>query len=106
MSDIIDFLEKLGQDATLRNATRSELESALLQSGFDASARAAVLQKSSRELETLLHANSNICCMVARPMREDEDDDAEPDTDKGDSKKDREKPTNMTPQPSVTRRVA
>lgn len=85
--NIIDFLEKMGQDAELRNATDAELEAALKQAGIDGSARAAILWKDQRLLESLLHADTNVCCMIARPMREDEEEEEAEETD-GDQSKD------------------
>ena len=73
MSKIIEFLEQLGQDATLRYATDAELEAALLQAGLSASDRTAILGKDQRLLEALLDAKANICCMVANPKEPDPD---------------------------------
>jgi hypothetical protein len=74
MSDIIDFLVQLGQDAQLRHATRDELERALANTGISAAIRAAIFAGEQRQLETLVGAQSNICCMVAKPGFDDEEE--------------------------------
>jgi hypothetical protein len=74
VSKIIEFLEKLGQDADLRHATTAELNAALMHADIDDSARAVVLQKDQRLLEELLDAGSNVCCMIAMPQTEDDEE--------------------------------
>jgi hypothetical protein len=84
VSKLIEFLEKMGQDATLRHATPAQLADALARSGLEVSACAAILMKDQRLLEALLDANANICCMVARPMKEDdEEEEVEEEGDEG-----------------------
>jgi hypothetical protein len=73
VSKIIEFLEQLGQDATLRYATDAELEAALLQAGLNPADRTAILGKDQRLLEALLDAKANVCCMVANPKEPDPD---------------------------------
>jgi hypothetical protein len=104
--NIIDFLEQLGQDAELRYATREQLEAALIKAGIEPALRTALLRKDQRLLEALLDANANVCCMVARPMREDEDDadDADADTDGG--KNDKTKDGGAKSERAAGRRVA
>ncbi len=95
MSNVIEFLEKMGQDALLRHATPAELDEALIRAGIEPALRAAVLDPDSTLLESLLGANHNIFCAVNVPHEEeeeeredeeegedDEDDDEEDDDDK------------------------
>lgn len=77
MSDVIDFLEKLGQNAHLRHIDGDRLEQELAQAGIDASVRAAVLSADPRRLEELLGASTNLCCLVEEPSREEEEEDDE-----------------------------
>lgn len=75
MTDVIDFLERLGQDATLRQAP---LESALRGvggTGLSVEVRAALVARDQRALETLL-GTRNVCCMVNAPVEEEQE--AEP----------------------------
>jgi hypothetical protein len=82
MSNVIDFLERLGQDAQLRYATNAEIEQALAGAQIDPAVRAAILGEDQLQLEALLGAATNVCCMV-HPA-EEEDDDLEEDDDEDD----------------------
>lgn len=84
MSKVIDLLERLGKDAQLRHASDNEIERALLGAGIDPAIRDAILRRDQRELEMLLGASANVCCMIATPAqeeREDEDDDKRQEDD-------------------------
>jgi hypothetical protein len=85
VSNIIDFLEKLGQDSRLRHATGSEMQDALIEAGIAPVVGAAILADDRRTLEAQLTARSNVCCLIYRPHREkeDEDDDEGPKDDDG-----------------------
>ena len=69
MTDVIDFLERLGQDATLR---RVPLESALYGAGLSNEVRGALARRDQRSLEALLGVN-NVCCLIHTPEEEQED---------------------------------
>ena len=70
MTDVIDFLERLGQDATLR---RVSLESALQSAGMSTELRTALANRDQRSLEVLLGVG-NVCCLVNAPMEEEQKD--------------------------------
>lgn len=70
MTDVIDFLERLGQDAKLR---RAPLETALTGAGLSTEVRAALMARDQRSLEALL-GTSNVCCMINAPVEEEQDD--------------------------------
>lgn len=74
MSNVIDFLERLGQDAQLRHAADGELEQALIRAQIDPAIREAILRRDQQRLESLLGAAPNVCCMIYSPLRDDEDD--------------------------------
>ena len=74
MSNIIDFLERLGKEAQLRRASDRELEQALIGAQIDPEVRAAILARDQRRLESLLGASPNVCCMIHSPLREDDDE--------------------------------
>ena len=92
MSNVIDFLERLGQDADLCGASGEMLEEALRESGIDPALRAALLGNDQRALEALLGARSNVCCLIWKegeePEEEEEEEEEEPEEDgeKGDPK--------------------
>ena len=90
MSNVIDFLQRLGQDAVLRHAPRTELELALAEAGIDPALRMALLAADQPQLESLLGADTNVCCMVAPPKEEEEDEDDLEDEDEDDDEDDDE----------------
>ena len=63
MSNVIAFLEKMGQDAQLRHASRSDVELALAGAQIDSELQAAILAKDQQKLEALL-GSPNVCCMI------------------------------------------
>lgn len=133
MSNVIDFLQKLGQDADLRHAPRTALEVALAEANIDPALREALLGADQRKLETLLGADTNVCAMISPGKKEDdeeededdfeddeddededddEDDDFEDDDDEDededdedDDDEDEEEENSLTPRRSTVRRV-
>jgi hypothetical protein len=84
MTNVIDFLERLGQDARLRYASAEELDRVLIGAQIDPALRAALLGEDQRQLEALLGAATNVCCMVHAP----EDDEEETEDDEGEEEDD------------------
>ena len=72
MSNFMEFLETMGQDAQLRYATSDELEQALMRAQIDPAVRAAVLAGDQRRLEVLLGATANTFCGVLVPEGDEE----------------------------------
>ncbi|TCV94827.1 hypothetical protein EC912_103316 [Luteibacter rhizovicinus] len=58
MSSVVDFLEKLGQDARLRDASPEELERAMAEAQIDEPLRAAILAGDADELRSQLRQHS------------------------------------------------
>ena len=79
MSNVIDFLQKLGQDADLRHAPRTALEVALAEANIDSALREALLGADQRKLETLLGADTNVCAMISPGKKEDDEEEDEDD---------------------------
>jgi hypothetical protein len=77
MSDVIGFLEKWGQNARLRHATRTELAQEIQNAGIDPFVQKVLLEADQRRLEFLVGAQPNVCCMVAVP-KGDEDLEEQP----------------------------
>jgi hypothetical protein len=75
MSNVIDFLERMGQDAQLRHASRSEMELVLMGAQLDPKLQEAILAKDQQWLESLLGRN-NLCC-AQFPGKGDEDEEGE-----------------------------
>jgi hypothetical protein len=74
MSNVIDFFERMGQDAQLRHASQSEVELALAREQIDPELQAAILAKDRQKLEALLDGGS-VCCALFPGKEEDEDED-------------------------------
>lgn len=75
MSNVIDFLERMGQDAHLRQGPQDELELALTSAGIASELQVAIRAGDQAKLEALLgqvplHA-------VFLPGKEEEDDETE-----------------------------
>ncbi len=88
MLNVIDFLERVGEDAELRHASREALEEALRSAGIDPALRAAILGKDPRALEGLLGADANICCTVHQDDEEEETEDDEEEDDEDEDEDD------------------
>jgi hypothetical protein len=90
VSNVIDFLERFGQDAQLRHATGDLLEEAIRNAGLDPELKAAILGKDSRALEKLIGVVPNVCCAVFKEDEEEEEEEDEDDEEEGDDEKDDE----------------
>ncbi len=67
MSDLVDFLERMGGDSQSRLATGSRLEEALTRAGIAPTVRSAVLAGDQLQLESLIGASRNICILINFP---------------------------------------
>jgi hypothetical protein len=72
MTNVIDFLEKMGQDAKWRDASTDEVENALTSAEIAPALQAAILANDSAQLETLL--GQPIFCGYYLPGKEDEEE--------------------------------
>jgi hypothetical protein len=73
MSDVIDFLEKLGQDSQLRHAPQGALKRALRAARMSPELQAALMSGDQASIEAVLGIDSNVCCMIYVPTRQDEE---------------------------------
>jgi hypothetical protein len=71
MSDVIDFLERMGGDATLRRAPLAAAMAGVGGTGLSAEVRAALVSRDQQALAALL-GSKNVCCMVNVPIQEEE----------------------------------
>jgi hypothetical protein len=96
MFDVIDFLERMGQDAQLRHASQDEVGLALAGAEIDPELRVAILARDEQGLQALL-GQDPFCCLIspAKPGEEQEECDGscKEDEEKKDDKdnKDKEK---------------
>ena len=77
MSDLIDFLERMGGDSQSRFPTEPGLEEALTRAGIAPTVRAALLAGDQLRLESLIGASHNVCNLVNLPDEEEEEEDEE-----------------------------
>jgi hypothetical protein len=63
MSNIVDFLENVGQNASLRYASAGDMQRMLARSQFDQDVKEAVLAKDQERLTALVGAQ-NVCCYL------------------------------------------
>lgn len=87
MSNVVDFLEMMGQEARVRHATNAELEQALTGIGIDQELRLAILAGNQQQLEALLGAATNVCCGL-HPAEEDDEETEEDDDDEDEDEDD------------------
>jgi hypothetical protein len=73
MSNVIEFLERVGQDSRLRYASDGVLERALQKSKISPQLQAAVMSGDGAEIEAVLGGHRNVCCMINVPAEEDEE---------------------------------
>lgn len=64
MTQLIDALERMGQDSSLQHADRAQLDSRLAAMGIEDDARAVLLDGHPTQLENLLGASPNTCCLI------------------------------------------
>jgi hypothetical protein len=85
MSDLIDFLERMGGDSQSRFATGPELEEALTRAGIAPTVRSAVLAGDQLRLESLIGASHNVGVLINLPDEEEEEEDEEDKEHEGDN---------------------
>lgn len=81
MSKVVDLLEKIGQSSRLQGLSGEQLAQELSQAGLDPAVQAAIVQQRARQLEQLIGASTNVCCLVNAPQ-DDEPDQQQPDDEK------------------------
>ena len=90
MSNLIDFMERLGQDAQLHRAMIEDLEKALRDAGLEPALKDAILGNDRPALESLAGAQGNVCCMIYKEDEEEEPEEEE-DEEEGDEEEEDEK---------------
>ncbi len=76
MSNAIEFLERLGRDASLRRASDTEVTQAMTGLAIDPSLLTAIRDGDQQRIETLLGTKTNVCCLIFAP---EDDEDAPPE---------------------------
>jgi len=88
--NVIDFLERFGQDAGLRYASGDVVAEALQQAGIEPALQAAILAKDQRTLQALLGSDTNVCCLIHKDDEEEEEETDEDEEDDEDEDEDDE----------------
>ncbi len=81
MSNVVDLLEKIGQSSRLQKLSGEQLAQELSLAGIEPAVQAAIVQQRPRQLEQLLGASTNVCCLVNAPQDE-EPEERQPDDKK------------------------
>ena len=77
MSNVIDFLERVGQDARLRQDLHGEVALALANEEIDPELRAAILSKDQPWIDACLGQGQLCCLLVPGEENEEEDENSE-----------------------------
>jgi hypothetical protein len=83
MSDVIEFLQKMGQDAQLRHGSQDDLEQALAAAGLAGDLNAAILSRRPSDLEAFMQQAP--VCGYFLPGKEDEEEGGEDEDDEGET---------------------
>lgn len=84
MSSIIGFLERVGRDAQLRQASEDDLLQVLDEMGVGATTSRTVLRADSAMLHAMLQVSPTLCCLIYAPQEEEGDEEGEDDAESGD----------------------
>jgi hypothetical protein len=95
VSNVVDLLEKIGQSSRLQALSAEQLAQELSLAGIEPAVQAAIVQQRHRQLEQLLGASTNVCCLVNAPQ-DDEPEERQPD----------DKQSSLSPRFGAGRRVA
>lgn len=82
MSNVVDLLERMGRSARLQSLTSEQLARELAQAGVEPAVQAAIVQQRSRQLEELIGASKNVCCLVHAPQDDEPDEQPEDEGEK------------------------
>jgi hypothetical protein len=74
VSNVVVLLERIGQSSRLQSLSGEQLAQELAQAGIEPAVQAAILQQQPRQLEQLIGASKNVCCLIHAPQDEEPDD--------------------------------
>lgn len=77
MSNVVDFLQRAGEDSQLRYAGSGGLEQALAQANIAAPLREALLKGDSARLAALLGSRMDMCGVIYAPQDEPDEQDSD-----------------------------
>lgn len=74
VSNIVDLLERIGRSSRLHALSGAQLEQELSSAGVAPAVQAAILRQHARQLEELIGASKNVCCLIHAPQDEEPED--------------------------------
>lgn len=74
MSNVVALLEKIGQSSRLHSLTGEQLAQALSAAGMEPAVQTAIVQQHAAQLEELIGASRNVCCLIHAPQDEEPED--------------------------------
>jgi hypothetical protein len=80
VSNVVDFLQRAGEDSQLRYASCGGLEQALEQTNIEPALREALLMGDATRLATLLGSRLDMCGFVFAPQEEEDPEPEEQDS--------------------------
>jgi hypothetical protein len=83
VSNVVDLLERMGRSSRLQSLSSEQLAQELAQAGVEPAVQAAIVQQRPRQLEELIGAVRNVCCMVHAPQDDEPEEPAEQPEDGG-----------------------
>jgi hypothetical protein len=104
MSDVIDFLERMGQDAQLRDASQEEVELALADAEIESSMRSAILGRDTTGVQALLGQVPMFIIVMPseEPEEEEEEEEGEGEGDTKSPGPEKNERTDSQPSSSIT----
>lgn len=76
VSNIVVLLERIGQSSRLHALSGEQLKQELGAAGVAGDVQTAILQQHARQLEELIGASKNVCCLIHAPQDEEPEDEA------------------------------
>ena len=76
MTDVIEFLERMGRDAELRHASSEVLQRAMRDAQMSPRAKAALMGGDRAEIEAVMGTEGNVCCLIHAPDPDEQHSDA------------------------------
>ncbi|MBL8268282.1 hypothetical protein [Steroidobacter sp.] len=81
MSNVVDWLARIGQSSRLQALSGEQLAQELARAGLEPAVQAAIVQQRRHQLEQLIGASKNVCCLIHAPQDE-EPEEQTPEDDK------------------------
>jgi hypothetical protein len=81
VTNIVVLLERIGRSSQLHSLTGEQLKQELSAAGVAPAVQAAILRQQARQLEELIGASTNVCCLIHAPQDDEPDETPQKDGD-------------------------